>query len=97
MSHVAELWTSPAMAAYQHLLIGEAVRTFARPVAQRTGTDVVHDLYPTLVAAAAVTTIFTAMEHCTSDPDDPLARAAAVHQGFEILRSGFQPPGPPLT
>jgi AcrR family transcriptional regulator len=91
LSHVAELWTSPAMAAYQHRLIGEAVRTFARPVAQRTDTDPASDLYPTLVAAAAVVTIFTAMEHCPHG-DDPTDKAAVVHEGFDILRSGFRAP-----
>ena len=92
LSQVAELWTSPAMASYQHHLVHEAVRSFAEPVAERTGTVPGRDIYPTLVAGVAVLTIFTAMEHA-SDVADPADRIAIVHEGFDILRSGFQPPG----
>ncbi len=91
LSHIAELWTSPAMAAYQHQLVREAVRVLAEPIAERTGTDAARDLYPTLVAAGAVVTIFTAMEHCP-DVTDPSHKVAIVHEGFEILRAGFRPP-----
>ncbi len=91
LSQVAELWTSPAMAAYQHRLVTEAVRLLARPIAERTGTDADRDLYPALVSAAAVMTIFTAMEHCP-DVTDPSHKVAIVHEGFEILRAGFRPP-----
>lgn len=91
LSHIAELWTSPAMAAYQHQLVREAVRMLAEPIAERTGTDAARDIYPTLVAAGAVVTIFTTMEHGPA-VDDPAHKVAMVHEGFEILRSGFRPP-----
>ncbi len=92
ISHVAELWTSPAMVAYQHRLIDEAVQLLVSPVAQRTGTHPVRDIYPALVTVVAVATIFTAMDHCPDDLEDPARKAAAVHEGFEILRSGFRTP-----
>jgi AcrR family transcriptional regulator len=91
LSQVAELWTSPALATYQHRLVAEAVRVFAEPIADRTGTDPVRDVYPTLVAAASVVAIFTAMEH-GPQVVDPAHKAALVHESFDILRSGFQPP-----
>jgi AcrR family transcriptional regulator len=94
LAQVALLWTTPAMETYQHHLAAEAVRLFAGPIGERTGTDARVDLYPTLVAAAAVVTIFTAMEHCGArGSDDPDHTAWVVHQGFDILRSGFRPPG----
>lgn len=93
LAQVGQLWTSPAMVPYQHRLVAEAVQRIVGPVAARTGTDPVRDLYPTLVTTAAIVALFTAMDHCPPGMDDHDAKVATVHEAFAILRSGFQPPG----
>ncbi|MBX3030418.1 MAG: TetR family transcriptional regulator [Chloroflexi bacterium] len=93
LAQVGQLWTSPAMIAYQHRLVAEAVQRIVGPVAERTGTDPVRDLYPTLVTTTAIVALFTAMDHCPTEITDPADKAIVVHEAFAILRSGFQPPG----
>ena len=63
----------------------------ARAVAERTGTDVAHDVYPKLVAAVVGAGSAVALEHCLrADPPTPLAQL--LREVFARLAAGLPVP-----
>jgi AcrR family transcriptional regulator len=63
----------------------------AAAIAERTGTDPKHDLYPKLAAAAIMAAANTAMQHwMDSDPDAPMERL--LTDALEQLRAGLPTP-----
>ena len=97
IARVEQVWTSPAMAPYQHRLVAEAIRLFVTPIATRTGTDPVHDLYPNLVTTAVIGGLFAVLKLRPGHESTPAEGAALLREGFALLRNGFQPPGPPMA
>jgi AcrR family transcriptional regulator len=68
-----------------------AQHDLAAAVAERTGTDVTHDLYPTLVAAAVGAAITTVMDHWLRA--DPLtAIEALMREALSLLQAGLPVP-----
>jgi AcrR family transcriptional regulator len=88
---VGLLLTEPA-------LHGEVVKAnvtaqeeLAGAIAERTSTDVAHDVYPKLVAAVVGAGSSVAIEHCLrADPPAPLARV--LREVFETLAAGLPVP-----
>jgi AcrR family transcriptional regulator len=68
-----------------------AQREFAAVVAERTGTDVARELYPTLVAAAVSAAITSSMEHWLR-ADPPVAIEGLIREAFDRLRAGLPVP-----
>ncbi|HXP56083.1 MAG TPA: TetR family transcriptional regulator [Streptosporangiaceae bacterium] len=68
-----------------------AQRDLAVAIAERTGTDPAHDLYPTLVAAAITAATTTAMDHWLR-ADPPVALEDLVREAFSQLRAGLPVP-----
>jgi AcrR family transcriptional regulator len=66
-------------------------RDLAAAVAERTSTDVAHDLYPTLVAAATGAAIMAGMEHWLR-ADPPVAIGALMREAFDRLSAGMPVP-----
>lgn len=63
----------------------------AAAIAERTGTDAKHDLYPKLVAAASMAAINTAAQHWLhSDPDTPIERM--LNEALDQLIAGLPTP-----
>jgi AcrR family transcriptional regulator len=74
-------------------------RTLTETVARRTGTDPDTDLYPGLVAAAAVGALRVALAQwrtggAGSDGPDRADLHRLLGQAFDTLAAGFPPPGP---
>ena len=68
-----------------------AQREFAAVIAARTGTDVVRDLYPNLVAATMGAGIGAVMEHWLH-ADPPVAIGELMREAFERLGAGLPVP-----
>ena len=68
-----------------------AQRELAAVVAERTGTDVAGELYPTLVAAAAGAAITTSMEYWLR-ADPPVSIEGLIREAFDRLRAGLPVP-----
>ncbi|MCX4552947.1 TetR family transcriptional regulator [Streptomyces sp. NBC_01387] len=65
-----------------------AQEELAKAVAERTGTDVTHDVYPKLVAAVIGAGSAVAVEHCLrADPPTPLA--PVLREVFERIAAGL--------
>lgn len=60
-------------------------------VAERTGTDAAHDLYPTLVAAAIGAATGASMDHWLR-ADPPVEIGALIREAFDRLRAGLPVP-----
>jgi AcrR family transcriptional regulator len=82
---------TPTLAAEQLKAIAVIERALAEGVARRIGTDVEHDLYPRLVAAAVLSATRVALEHWlrieTDLPFPPVLRDA-----LERVAAGLPPP-----
>ncbi|MEU8267533.1 TetR family transcriptional regulator [Sphaerisporangium sp. NPDC049002] len=63
----------------------------AKAVAERTGTDVAHDVYPKLVAAVVGAGSAVAVEHCMS-ADPPIPLAPLLREVFAQLTAGLPVP-----
>ncbi|WP_271220863.1 TetR family transcriptional regulator [Streptosporangium carneum] len=63
----------------------------AKAVAERTGTDVAHDLYPRLVAAVVGAGSAVALEHCLR-ADPPIPLAPLLREVFAQLAAGLPVP-----
>jgi AcrR family transcriptional regulator len=68
-----------------------AQRDLATAVAERTGTDPAHDLYPALVAAAITAAVTTVMDYWLH-ADPPAAIEALMREAFGQLRAGLPVP-----
>jgi AcrR family transcriptional regulator len=68
-----------------------AQRELAAVVAERTGTDVAGELYPTLVAAAAGAAITTSVEYWLR-ADPPVSIEGLIREAFDRLRAGLPVP-----
>ena len=68
-----------------------AQEELAKPIAERTGTDVTRDVYPKLVAAVIGASSAVAVEHCLhADPPAPLA--PALREVFDRVAAGLPAP-----
>ncbi|MFB9237673.1 TetR family transcriptional regulator [Plantactinospora siamensis] len=65
----------------------------AAAVAERTGTDLAHDIYPRLVAAAVSAAVTVAMQHYLDSADPPTPIEPIVTDAFAQLAAGL--PAPP--
>jgi AcrR family transcriptional regulator len=85
--------TEPALRG-EILKAGAGAQTaLAEAVAERTGTDVDRDVYPTLVAAVIAAAIAVAVEHwLRADPPVPLG--PLLRDVFDRLTTGLPPPAP---
>jgi AcrR family transcriptional regulator len=68
-----------------------AQRDLAAAIAERTGTDPAHDLYPALVAAAITAAITTAMDHWLR-ADPPVALEGLMREALSQLQAGLTVP-----
>jgi AcrR family transcriptional regulator len=66
-------------------------RELSAAVAERTGTDPAHDLYPTLVAAAIGAAVGASMDHWLR-ADPPVSTGALIRESFDRLRAGLPVP-----
>jgi AcrR family transcriptional regulator len=66
-------------------------RELAAVIAERTGTDVARDLYPSLAAAAISAATGAAMEHWLR-ADPPLEINILIHEAFDRLTAGLPVP-----
>ena len=66
-------------------------RDFAAAIAERTGTDADHDLYPLLVAAAVSAAIRVASEQWLR-VDPPVPLPALLHEALGRLAAGLPTP-----
>ena len=85
-AQMASLWTSPALAAYQSVLVDEMKATLVETIASRTGTSIDTDLYPHLVAAAASSAFITAATLRLGPGRDEPDRVLLLHECFALLR-----------
>ena len=84
--------SSPALVGHQLNTHAELERGFAQVIADRTGTDVDHDLYPHLLAAAAGAAMAVATSIWVDGTTDrPLEELTA--EAFALMRAGV--PAPP--
>jgi AcrR family transcriptional regulator len=63
----------------------------AKAIAERTGTDVAHDVYPKLVAAVVGAGSAVAVEHCLS-ADRPMPLGPLLREVFDRLTAGLPVP-----
>ncbi len=63
----------------------------AKAIAERTGTNVAHDVYPKLVAAVIGAGMAVAVEHCLS-ADPPIPLAPLLREVFGQLAAGLPVP-----
>ncbi|MFI7450095.1 TetR family transcriptional regulator [Nonomuraea sp. NPDC049714] len=63
----------------------------AKAIAERTGTDVTHDVYPKLVAAVVGAGSAVAVEHCLS-ADRPTPLGPLLREVFDRLTAGLPAP-----
>jgi AcrR family transcriptional regulator len=68
-----------------------AQRELAAVVAERTGTEVARDLYPSLVAAAIAAATGAAVEHWLR-ADPPVELNTLMHEAFDRLSAGLPVP-----
>jgi len=59
-------------------------------IAERTGTDVARDLYPSLVATAVLAAVNTAMRHWLRDQSVPIA--GLLTTTLDLLAAGLPTP-----
>jgi AcrR family transcriptional regulator len=92
-AHLA-LLASRGLARHRGLLIEEAARALVDVVAERTGTDPVHDVYPRLVTMAAIAAVVSAYEPSPPAVPDREDAARRIAECFALLRSGLGSPLP---
>ena len=85
------LLTEPAL--HGEILRADAVAKdeLAKAIAERTGTDVAHDVYPKLVAAVVSAGSAVAVEHVLS-ADRPIPLAPLLREVFAQLTAGLPVP-----
>jgi AcrR family transcriptional regulator len=81
----------PALVGRLAAMFGEAERVMAEAIAQRTGTRVGADVYPTLLAGVAGVAIRTAL-HRWLATDFTASLPALVDEAWDALRAGLPAP-----
>lgn len=72
-----------------------AETAMAAAVAERTGTDPVTDVYPKLVAAAALAAFTVVSRHYTESVVPSGSFPAELVEALRLISAGLPPPGPP--
>ncbi|MEU4224152.1 TetR family transcriptional regulator [Nonomuraea sp. NPDC026600] len=85
------LLTEPALQGEVLKADAAAKDELAKAIAERTGTDVAHDVYPKLVAAVVSAGSAVAVEHVLS-ADRPIPLAPLLREVFDQLTAGLPVP-----
>ncbi|MBY6410751.1 TetR family transcriptional regulator [Rhodococcus sp. BP-252] len=72
-------------------------RVLGEAIAERTGTDVDHDLYPNLVQMSVGGAVAAALTIWTNDPTGALSPQQLVEDAFDQLQAGLPDPREPKT
>jgi hypothetical protein len=83
---------NPSLVPYQVASYDELEREFRSIVAQRSGTDVRTDMYPWLVAAAAMSAARIAMRVWAQSGADAELLPGLISAAFDQIDSGYKGP-----
>jgi AcrR family transcriptional regulator len=90
--HVHLINSNPSLLPHAAAAFAEADRALATAIADRTGTDIDHDMYPRLQAAAAVAAMKTAMYLWTEGLTTAASLPDLAVEALDKMRAGVPEP-----